>query len=80
MPGDSIYQKITVKNEAYKEVKVKIYMRSLGAHPDSENFLSKLRLSVEKSNEKILVDDKENDLPPEKSLVYQCKILAESQK
>lgn len=51
MPGDSIYQKITVKNEAYKEVKVKIYMRSLGAHPDSENFLSKLRLSVEKSNE-----------------------------
>ena len=51
MPGDSIAQSITVKNDASNKVKVKIYMRSLGAHADSMEFLSKLRLRVEKSEE-----------------------------
>lgn len=51
MPGDSIAQSITVKNDASNKVKVKIYMRSLGAHADSAEFLSKLRLRVEKSED-----------------------------
>ena len=51
MPGDSITQQITVKNDASNQVKVKIYMRSLGAHADSVDFLSQLRLRVEKSEE-----------------------------
>lgn len=49
MPGDTITQPITVKNNASNKVKVVIYMRSLGAHEDSKEFLSKLRLRVEKS-------------------------------
>lgn len=49
MPGDTLTQAITVKNDASKKVKVKIYMRSLGGHEDSEAFLSQLRLRVEKS-------------------------------
>ena len=49
MPGDSITQEITVKNDASNKVKVKIYMRSLGAHEDSIDFLSQLHLRVEKS-------------------------------
>ena len=49
MPGDTLTQKITVKNDADNKVKVKIYMRSLGAHEDSVDFLSQLGLKVQKS-------------------------------
>ncbi len=49
MPGDRLTQKVTVKNNAEKEVKVKIYLRALGAHEDSEDFLSELHLQVQKS-------------------------------
>lgn len=51
MPGDTLTQRITVKNDASKKVKVKIYIRSLGAHEDSINFLSQLKLRVQKSEE-----------------------------
>lgn len=51
MPGDSITQPITVKNAASNQVKVEIHIRARGAHPDSEAFLSKLHLRVEKSEE-----------------------------
>ena len=51
MPGDTITQKITVKNDANDKVKVKIFIRSLGAHEDSKEFLSKLGLRVQKSAE-----------------------------
>lgn len=46
MPGDSVKQDITVKNDASYGVKVKIYVRSLGAHEDSVDFLSKLHMTV----------------------------------
>lgn len=51
MPGDTLTQKITVKNDADNKVKVKIYIRSLGAHDDSVEFLSKLGLKVAKSED-----------------------------
>jgi hypothetical protein len=51
MPGDTLTQQITVKNDADDKVKVKIYIRSKGAHEDSVDFLSKLHLTVTKSEE-----------------------------
>ena len=51
MPGDSIAQTVTVRNDASNKVKVKIYLRSLGAHDNSVEFLSQLTLKVAVSNE-----------------------------
>ena len=51
MPGDSITQAVTVKNEASRKVKVKIYMRSHGAHEGDEDFLSKFTLKVRRSED-----------------------------
>lgn len=51
MPGDTLTQKITVKNDVSHNVKVKIYIRSLGAHEDSVEFLSQLGLKVQKSED-----------------------------
>ena len=50
MPGDSLTQDITVINDSHRNVKVKIYMRALGAHEGSVDFLSQLHLRVKKSD------------------------------
>lgn len=52
MPGDSITQKITVRNTADKSVRVKIYLRSLGAQEGTDVFLSQLSLKVVDSSNK----------------------------
>ncbi len=50
MPGDVVKQDITVRNDS-EDVKVNIFVRSLGAQEGSEDFLSKLHLTVAKSEE-----------------------------
>ena len=51
MPGDTLTQKITVKNNADDKVKVEVYIRALGAQAESAEVLSKLNLKVQKSAE-----------------------------
>ena len=51
MPGDTLTQTITVRNEQSSQVKVEIYLRSLGAQEGSEEFLSQMKLKVAHSEE-----------------------------
>lgn len=51
MPGDAITQRITVKNNASNQVKVKIYLRAESVHPEGADFLSQLCLTVVKADE-----------------------------
>ena len=56
MPGDSITQTVTINNKASNEVKVKIYMRALGAQEDTDEFLSQMTLTVTQKTDTILFD------------------------
>ena len=46
MPGDKLTQKILVKNGVENNVKIKVYMRSLGAQKSTDDFLRQMTLTV----------------------------------
>ena len=57
MPGDTLTQLITVSNEADNKVKVKIYIRSLGATDESYvEFLDQLHLTVQNTEDTPMFD------------------------
>ena len=54
MPGDTITEQILIKNDASNRVKVKVYMRSLGAQENTDDFLSRMILIVQQVGDSIL--------------------------
>ena len=56
MPGDTLTQKITVRNDMAHYFIIKVSLRALGAHEGSEEFLSQLKLTVKRSDEQGTTD------------------------
>lgn len=54
MPGDTIVQQIQIRNDRSKDVKIRLYMRSLGAQEETEKFLSQMRLTVQQEDDSVL--------------------------
>lgn len=61
MPGDVLEQWIRIVNKADRNVKIKLYMRALGAKEGSEAFLSQLNLRVEQIGQSDLFDAPANE-------------------